>query len=143
MCDTILEAVHMNQFGANCMFFAYMFCGRPLALMLLRPSSSEPYVNDLVSHPGAEGGGAIMCEFALNYLRSKGLPEILKLWALNKAAVGPYLGMGYQSAPNEEQDMLLNPRLPIVKDKWQDVNGKWRYTSTRNPGIKYASQPPP
>jgi hypothetical protein len=141
MCNTIHDAVHMDQFGASCVFFAYMYSGRPLALMLLNPTMGQPYVNDLVAHPGAEGGGAIMCEFALNYLRARQRPELLKLWALNAAAVGPYLGMGYQSSATEAQDMLLNPRLQIVRDKWQDMNGKWRYISTRNPGPKYASKP--
>ncbi len=135
MCDTILEAVDRTNFKKEDVFFAYMYSGAPLALMFLSPKRTEPYVNDIVAHPGAEGGGATLIEFSLNYLKKEGLPVCLKLWALNARAVGPYLGMGFTSK-TEKQDMFLDP---TKSDKWKLVEGRWYYTSARNPGQKYAS----
>jgi hypothetical protein len=135
MCDMICESVHHKSFKEDDVFFAYIYSGAPLALMFLSPVRKEPYVNDIVAHPGAEGGGATLIEFSLNYLKKIGQPVCLKLWALNDRAVGPYLGMGFTSK-TEKQDMFLDPNQ---SDKWKLIEGRWYYTSARNPGQKYAS----
>lgn len=138
MCGMILENLHTDKFKGDEVCFVYMYAGDPVALMLLRPSHGWPYVIDIVCHPGTQSGGATMMEYALNYLKSKGKPERLKLWALNERAVGPYLGMGFESG-STRQDMTLDPKQS--PDKWKTLDGRWRYTSGRNPGLLYAVHP--
>lgn len=138
MCDMIKDNLHMSKFKGEKVCFSYIYAGEPLALMLLNPSLGTPYVEDIVCHPGTQSGGATMMEYALNYLKSRNRPEKLKLWALNNNAVGPYVGMGFKSAEDEAKDMLLDP---TQSNKWQLLEGRWRYTSVRNTGNMYAVHP--
>ncbi len=132
MCETF-EKIDVGASGVYC---EYVIAGNPLALMVFNLYKGHAYICDIVVHPAAEFGGQIMLEFAVNYCVSKGTPPILKLWALNETAVGPYRGMGFASKTDEIQDMMLD--LTKQNPKWQLLNGKWRYRSSRSPGPKYA-----
>ncbi len=142
--QTIVNAIRMCRIigmtqlklSETRVFFAYLYGGEPIGLMLLEIYDHYSKLDDVVTHPGAPGGGPIMIEFALNYIKSKRKAQLIDLWALDEHCKGPYLGMGFKPEGGG-----LGMRLdPAKSDKWVLVKKKWAYKSTSNAGPLYAAR---
>jgi hypothetical protein len=140
ICDAIIGNTKLDDItSGNYVLHAYLYSGEPIALMLWAPRRrGHGYIADIVSHPGALRGGPTMLEYALNYLRNKGLSEKLFLHSLNKESTDRYIGMGFKS---QEPSNTNNPPMeldPRGNTKWQDVGGRWRYVPSQ---LKPGEQP--
>lgn len=140
MCAPFLK----ENIKENRILCTYLLTGQPVCLMFLTLKADYVFVNDVVVHPAAEFGGSIMIEFAVNYGVENGKRPCLELSPLNATSAGFYRGMGFDQHPNNANLMKLD--LNQAPDKWQELAGKWRYNSSRNPGPMYAKtsrRPPP
>lgn len=141
MCDLFIKAdIEENQ-----VLCVYSLTGQPVCLMILTLFSDDLYLDDLLVHPAAEFGGSIMIEFAINYGVQQKKHPYIQLSALNDTAAGFYRGMGFTPIADSTTRMELDLRKPSAK--WERLAGKWRYSSSRDPGpmyvrTEYASPPP-
>lgn len=143
MCGTIRGATLED----NEILFVYPIAGRPVGIMIFDPQLGTDdkgkdcgYVCDVVVHPGVDFGGAIMLEYALNYLRKNHISEALNLWALDDSAelLGAYSGFGFEQnakKPGKQNLWLLPETKPA---KWGCTASGWRYKSSRPMGPLYA-----
>jgi hypothetical protein len=144
MCDTFRGA----SLSSKEILFVYPLAGRPVAMMIFNPQLGTDdkgndcgYVCDIVVHPGVDFGGAIMLEFALNYLKKHAIAQALELWALDDSAelLGAYSGFGFEQIPGKPSKQALR-LIPLSKPaKWELADAGWRYKSSRPMGPLYAT----
>lgn len=132
------------RLGINEVVFVYPLAGRPVGILVLSPRLGDAdgvecgYVCDLVVHPGVDFGGAIMLEFALNYLRKNGILQALQLCALDDSEelLGAYAGFGFVQVGSSKKELQL---VAAKSAKWGLRESGWRYKSSRPMGPLYAA----
>ncbi len=136
MCSSILK----SSFVADEVFCVYKLGSDPIALMILMPLTNEILISKMVVHPGAASGGSIMIEFAVNFCAKVDVRPYISLYALNETSIGAYKAVGFESEAEDANSMFLD--LTKKLKKWAYLEGKWRYTSSGSPGLKYAKLAP-
>jgi hypothetical protein len=111
--------------------FEYRVAGQPIALMQfdMQGSGGMLEIKNVTTHPGSEGAGGIMVEYALNKVTSYNAqasnemfePGCLFLESLNDNSTAAYVALGFESAG--KKDMVLNA---AKSSKWAQADGKWR-----------------
>jgi hypothetical protein len=122
--------------------FVYRLVGQPVALMILSGGMS-PKLDELTAHPGAEGAGTIMVEFAVNWSKAQGKEGRLILDSLNAKSTGFWTAMGfvkYAELPAQAAAGGCKMRLnPVGNAKWSNVGGKWRLKKYADQGLTHYS----
>lgn len=115
--------------------FEYRVAGHPIALMQLNMQGMEGMleIKNVASHPGSEGAGGIMIEYALNKVGSYNTqmqqhaqrnayePGFLFLESLDDNSTAAYVALGFELVGGKE--MVLNA---AKSSKWSQSGGKWR-----------------
>jgi hypothetical protein len=115
--------------------FEYRVAGQPIALMQIdiRGSGGMLEIKNVATHPGTEGAGGIMMEYALNKVTSYNdqmqqhaktnafAPGHLYLETYNAASTAAYLALGFTVYSGRK--MILDAANSV---KWGQINGKWR-----------------
>ena len=115
--------------------FEYRVAGQPIALMQIdmRGTGGMLEIKNLATHPGTEGAGGIMIEYALNKVTSYNdqmqqhaqtnvfAPGYLYLETYNQDSTAAYLALGFTAKGG--RSMILDAANSV---KWGQVNGKWR-----------------
>ncbi|TQV86768.1 GNAT family N-acetyltransferase [Exilibacterium tricleocarpae] len=122
--DSIATLVKNEDFN-----FVYLLEGVPVGIMTMS-DYLLPYINDLVLHPGSEGGGAIMIEHAVNFSRGMGYGGKLELWSYNGESTKFYLKMGFTGVDSGSGSMTLDP---ATSDLWDTAGNRYHLK-------KYAAQ---
>jgi hypothetical protein len=107
--------------------YVYEYGGLVLGLLLASDSIGCLYIADLLAHPGTEGAGATLLEFAVNLSHQQGYNGKLKLFSLNQNSSDFYLKMGFARSgpikPNGGGDMTFDPASR--DDLWAQTNDGW------------------
>jgi Acetyltransferase (GNAT) domain len=143
---------HLNKTGANDLLqvleimggeehnYVYEYGGQVLGLLMVNIATDSVYIADLLAHPGTEGGGATLLEFAANLSQQHGFHGKLTLYSLNQNSSDFYLKMGFDrtkpASPAGGGDMALNPAARV--DVWQFGGGQWMVKAYV--GKKYAGE---
>jgi hypothetical protein len=131
---------HINKTGANGLLrtieitggeefnYVYEYGGLVLGLLLATQGIGDLYVADLLAHPGTEGAGATLLEFAATLSQQQGYHGKLKLYSYNQNSSDFYLKMGFvrtePAKPEGGGNMTLDPATR--NDLWQQgSNGEW------------------
>lgn len=111
--------------------FEYRVAGQPIALLQLDMQGSEDMleIKNLATHPGSDGAGGIMVEYALNKVTSYNTqansemfePGCLFLESLDDNSTAAYVALGFDSVGRKR--MVLNA---AESPKWAQADGKWR-----------------
>jgi hypothetical protein len=108
--------------------YVYEYGGLVLGLLLASQSIGCLYIADLLAHPGTEGAGATLLEFAVNLAERENFQGKLKLHSLNQNSSDFYLKMGFvrsePATPKGGGDMTFNP---VTRDDlWvRQSSGEW------------------
>ncbi len=122
--DQLLQTLEIM--GGEEFSYVYDYGGTILGLLLANRSVGYLYVADLLAHPGTEGAGATLLEFAVNLSQQHNFQGKLKLHSLNQNSSEFYLKMGFVRigavTPIGGGDMTLDP---VTRDDlWvQQTNG--------------------
>jgi hypothetical protein len=124
--------------GAEELNYVYEYGGLVVGMLLMQ---SNGYVNDLLAHPGTEGGGATLLEYAVNVSQQHGGAGRLRLASLNGNSSGFYRKMGFvHSEPPDPQtgggNMTLDPTTRA--DLWQHSGAGWQLVA--NVGKRFGGQ---
>jgi hypothetical protein len=115
--------------------FEYRVVGQPIALLQFDMQGSDGMlvIKNLATHPGTEGAGGIMVEYALNKITSYNAqmrqhaqtdmfePGCLFLKSYDDHSTAAYLALGFDIVGGRE--MVLDA---TASPKWGQVDGKWR-----------------
>jgi hypothetical protein len=131
---------HINKTGADELLltlgimggeefnYVYEYGGLVLGLLIANLGTGHLYVADLLAHPGTEGAGATLLEFAATLSQQHGCGGKLKLFSLNQNSSDFYLKMGFArteaASPQGGGTMMLDPATR--DDIWQQgSDGDW------------------
>lgn len=121
----ILDAMRDIADDPDVRLFAYMVDGFPVGLLIMS-GGMAPKIDEMVGHPGAEGAGSILTEFAINSTRA----GTLSLDSLNKESTGFWTAMGFEKTGelhvHGEVGSCKMQLKAASSDKWQSVGGQWR-----------------
>lgn len=121
--DFIFDSGKNDSGKSNC--FSYYIDNKPVGMVILE-GGSDPYISAFVTHPGSEGAGGALMEYAVNFIADQAPKESenvqIKLTPL-KDAIGAYRQLGFIQ---EEDQMILNSDTLEFKEKWCKQDGKWR-----------------
>jgi hypothetical protein len=114
--------------GGSDFNYVYEYGGMVLGLLLGIAMPDYLSVHYLLVHPGTEGGGAILLEFAVNLSYSEHTGGKVMLASLNQNSSDFYLRMGFERAEPADTDgggaMFLDPATRL--DLWvQHASGEW------------------
>jgi hypothetical protein len=111
--------------GGDDLNYVYEYGGLVLGLLIASVASDHLYVADLLAHPGTEGAGATLLEFAATLSQQHGCGGKLKLYSLNQYSSDFYLKMGFvrieAASLKGGGNMTLNPAMR--DDIWQQGSG--------------------
>jgi hypothetical protein len=131
----IAELIEKQLYNPYTPVFEYRLAGMPIALLQLDLRGYEGImkVKNLATHPGSEGAGGIMTEFALNQTSKYNTqsqshsgvdmfePGFLFLESLDKSSTAAYEALGFKAMDGDE--MLLDANKSA---KWAKSDSKWR-----------------
>jgi hypothetical protein len=137
--DQLLQTIEIT--GGEEFSYVYDYGGMVLGLLLASRGLGYLYVNDLLAHPGTEGAGATLLEFAVNLSQREGFQAKLKLDSLDGNSSGFYLRMGFvrvgPATPEGGGTMMLDP--VTCHDLWvRQGGGEWALKAYV--GKKFAGQ---
>lgn len=135
--DGVLFNVENMIEGAD-LNYVYEYGGLVVGMLLMQ---RDGYVEDLIAHPGTEGCGATLLEYAVNVSQQHGEAGRLRLDSLNGNSSGFYRRMGFvHSGPPDPQTgggkMTLDPATRT--DLWQHSNAGWQLIA--NVGKRFAGE---
>jgi GNAT superfamily N-acetyltransferase len=124
--DGLLQ--NLEILGGEELNYVYEYGGLVIGLLIVNLDSDHISVADLLAHPGTEGAGVTLLEFAVTLSQQHGCHGKLKLYALNQNASDFYLKMGFvrtEAAGREGGgNMVLDPATR--SDIWQQGgDGEW------------------
>lgn len=107
--------------------FAYCVGDRPVGILLLQ-EGSPPYISDFVTHPGSEGAGGALLEYAVQVSVDRGMKGMLEIKPLDSDAREAYKKLGFVNSKTTINMMTFDPNTPENKEKWSQTNGELRLT---------------
>ena len=124
--DGLLE--NLEIMGGEQLNYVYEYGGLVLGLLAVNIIPDYVKVEDLLAHPGTEGAGATLLEFAATLSQQHGCGGKLKLFSLNQNSSDFYLKMGFAriepASPQGGGTMMLDPATR--DDIWQQgSDGEW------------------
>jgi GNAT superfamily N-acetyltransferase len=120
----------LANYGGQELNYVYEYGGLALGLLAITLSQTtypnHLVINDLLAHPGTEGGGATLLEYAATVSERNGRHGRLWLYSLNQNATDFYTRMGFvpdgMSGPDGGGEMTLDPAKR--EDIWAMGNGR-------------------
>jgi hypothetical protein len=102
--------------------FAYCIGGKPVGILLLQ-EGSPPYISDFVTHPGSEGAGGALLEYAVQISVDRHMKGMLELKPLDSDAREAYRKLGFVKSKTKINMMTFDPNTPENKKRWIQKDG--------------------
>jgi hypothetical protein len=131
---------HANKTGADELLdgltgedlnYVYEYGGLVLGLLMVIEASDCIYIANLLAHPGTEGCGTTLLEFAINLSQNQNTGGKLQLYSMNQNSTDYYGKMGFvRTAPADPDgggNMSLNPASRA--DLWTRQNNGWAFVA--------------
>lgn len=109
--------------------FAYLVDSMPVGVLLLN-GGAPPCISAFVTHPGSEGAGGALLEYAVNFLSDQAIKEKKAEFKISLRPMGDaveaYKRMGFIPNAENKKMMILDSSTTEFKDKWCEHDGEWR-----------------
>ena len=136
-----VKPYHANKKGADELLagltdgdelnYVYEYGGLVLGLLVAFSTSDCIYIADLAAHPGTEGCGTTLLEYAINLSQNQNTGGKLQLYSKNLNSTGYYVKMGFVRTGPADADgggkMELNPATR--PDLWTHQASGWAFVA--------------